>query len=100
MRYLHTMVRVSDLDQSLDFYTDKLGLKEVRRHESQQGRFTLVFLAPDENPDAHVELTYNWDPGGLYRRSQFRPSRLLGARHLRHLPAADGQGRHHQPPAA
>lgn len=62
MRYLHTMVRVSDLDQSLDFYTDKLGLKEVRRHESQQGRFTLVFLAPDENPDAHVELTYNWDP--------------------------------------
>ena len=62
MRYLHTMVRVSDLDQSLEFYTDKLGLKEVRRHESQQGRFTLVFLAPDENPDAHVELTYNWDP--------------------------------------
>jgi lactoylglutathione lyase len=62
MRYLHTMVRVSDLDQSLEFYTDKLGLKEVRRHESPQGRFTLVFLAADENPDAHVELTYNWDP--------------------------------------
>jgi lactoylglutathione lyase len=62
MRYLHTMVRVSDVDQSLDFFVDKLGLKEVRRHESQQGRFTLIFLAADENPDAQVELTYNWDP--------------------------------------
>ena len=62
MRYLHTMVRVSDLDRSLAFYTDKLGLKEVRRTESQQGRFTLIFLAADENPEAQVELTYNWDP--------------------------------------
>ena len=62
MRYLHTMVRVSDLDASLDFYVDKLGLKEVRRHENQQGRYTLVFLAADENPEAQVELTYNWDP--------------------------------------
>jgi lactoylglutathione lyase len=62
MRYLHTMVRVSDVDQSLAFYTDKLGLKEVRRTESQQGRFTLIFLAADENPEAQVELTYNWDP--------------------------------------
>ena len=62
MRYLHTMVRVTDIDQSLDFYCDKLGLKEVRRHESQQGRFTLIFLAAEENPDAQVELTYNWDP--------------------------------------
>ena len=62
MRYLHTMVRVANLDDSLAFYTDKLGLEEVRRHESPQGRFTLVFLAADENPDAQVELTYNWDP--------------------------------------
>ena len=62
MRYLHTMVRVSDIDQSLDFFCDKLGLKEVRRHESEQGRYTLVFVAPDANPDAQVELTYNWDP--------------------------------------
>ncbi len=62
MRYLHTMVRVTDIDQSLDFYCGKLGLKEVRRTESQQGRFTLIFLAADENPDAQVELTYNWDP--------------------------------------
>ena len=62
MRYLHTMVRVSDIEESLDFYADKLGLKEVRRTESQQGRFTLIFLAADENPEAQVELTYNWDP--------------------------------------
>ena len=62
MRYLHTMVRVANLDDSLTFYTEKLGLREVRRHESPQGRYTLVFLATDENPDAQVELTYNWDP--------------------------------------
>ncbi len=61
MRYLHTMVRISDIDQSLDFWCDKLGLKEVRRHESEQGRYTLIFLGADENPEAQVELTYNWD---------------------------------------
>jgi lactoylglutathione lyase len=62
MKYLHTMVRVSDLDQSLDFYCNKLGLEEVRRMESQQGRFTLVYLAAPGDEDAQVELTYNWDP--------------------------------------
>jgi lactoylglutathione lyase len=62
MKYLHTMVRVSDLDQSLDFYCNKLGLKEVRRTESKQGRFTLVYLAAPGDEDAQVELTYNWDP--------------------------------------
>jgi len=62
MKYLHTMVRVSDLDQSLDFYCKSLGLKEVRRTESQQGRFTLVYLAAPGDEDAQVELTYNWDP--------------------------------------
>ena len=62
MKYLHTMVRVSDLDKSLDFYCNKLGLKEVRRMESQQGRFTLVYLAAPGDEDAQVELTYNWDP--------------------------------------
>ncbi|MEM7124205.1 MAG: VOC family protein [Pseudomonadota bacterium] len=62
MRYLHTMVRVTDLDQSLDFYRDKLGLREIDRYENEKGRFTLVFLGPDENEDAQVELTYNWDP--------------------------------------
>lgn len=62
MRYLHTMVRVSDVEQSLDFWCDKLGLKEIRRNESEQGRYTLIFLGADENPEAQVELTYNWDP--------------------------------------
>jgi len=63
MRYLHTMVRVSDLDASLDFYCTKLGLIETRRYDSEQGRFTLVFLAaPGDAARAQVELTYNWDP--------------------------------------
>jgi lactoylglutathione lyase len=62
MRYLHTMVRVTDVEQSLDFYVNKLGLKEVRRIENEQGRYTLIFLGADENPEAQVELTYNWDP--------------------------------------
>ena len=62
MKYLHTMVRVSDVDTSLDFYCNKLGLKEVRRMESQQGRFTLIYLAAPGDEDAQVELTYNWDP--------------------------------------
>lgn len=68
MKYLHTMVRVKDLEQSLDFYCNKLGLKEIRRHDNQGGRFTLVFLAaPDDEEQAKqsssptVELTYNWD---------------------------------------
>jgi lactoylglutathione lyase len=61
MRYLHTMVRVSDIERSLDFYCKKLGLREVRRHENQQGRYTLVFIVAPETPDAPIELTYNWD---------------------------------------
>ena len=69
MKYLHTMVRVSDVDASLDFYCNKLGLKEVRRCESEQGRYTLIFLSANEDMDTAeseraplVELTYNWDP--------------------------------------
>lgn len=69
MRYLHTMVRVSDLDASLEFYTQGLGLVEVRRKESEKGRFTLVFLAAPEDAEQGaakaaplMELTYNWDP--------------------------------------
>ena len=62
MKYLHTMVRVTDIEKSLEFYCDKLGLTEVRRRESEQGRFTLVFLATPGNEEAQVELTYNWDP--------------------------------------
>ena len=62
MKYLHTMVRVTDLDASLDFYVRKLGLKEVRRMDHEKGRFTLVFLAAPGDESAQVELTYNWDP--------------------------------------
>ncbi|MCG7505168.1 lactoylglutathione lyase [Mesorhizobium retamae] len=69
MRYLHTMVRVTNVDESLDFYCNKLGLKEVRRIENEQGRFTLIFLAASEDEKSGVEaraplieLTYNWDP--------------------------------------
>lgn len=69
MRYLHTMVRVRDLDETLDFYCAKLGLVEISRHESEQGRFTLVFLAAPGDVDAArerkaplLEITWNWDP--------------------------------------
>ena len=69
MRYLHTMIRASDLDKTLSFFVDHLGLEEVRRYDSEQGRFTLVFLvAPGDAEDAEskqsplVEITYNWDP--------------------------------------
>lgn len=69
MRYLHTMVRVTDLDQSLDFYCKKLGMTEVRRITNEKGRFTLVFLAASEDEASGretkaplLELTYNWDP--------------------------------------
>lgn len=62
MKYLHTMVRVSDLDESLDFYCNKLGLQELKRYENEPGRFTLVFLAAPGDDEAQVELTFNWDP--------------------------------------
>lgn len=69
MRYLHTMIRITDVDQSLDFFCNKLGMKEVRRSENNQGRFTLIFLAADQDEEAGrehkaplLELTYNWDP--------------------------------------
>jgi lactoylglutathione lyase len=62
MKYLHTMVRVTDLDNSLRFYCDALGLRELRRTSNEKGRFTLVFLAAPGDDSAQVELTYNWDP--------------------------------------
>jgi len=72
MRYLHTMIRVSDLDATLDFFVNKLGMKEINRFEVEAGRFTLVFLAAPEDEAAArennapmVELTYNWDPEEL-----------------------------------
>ena len=62
MKYLHTMVRVSNLDASLDFYCTQLGLRELKRSENERGRFTLVFLAAPGDEAACVELTFNWDP--------------------------------------
>ncbi len=62
MKYLHTMVRVADVDASLDFYCNKLGLIELSRHDNETGRFTLIFLGAEENPDSQIELTWNWDP--------------------------------------
>ncbi len=74
MKYLHTMVRVSDLERSIDFYCNKLGLQEVRRSVHEQGRFTLVFLCVRGQPQAQIELTYNWDP-----------EQLSGGRNFGHL---------------
>jgi lactoylglutathione lyase len=62
VKYLHTMVRVTDLDESIDFYCTKLGLRELRRYENEDGRFTLVFLSAPDDEKAQIELTYNWDP--------------------------------------
>ena len=62
MRYLHTMVRVKDIDASKRFFCDGLGLQETRRYENEAGRFTLVFLAPEGQEECPIELTYNWDP--------------------------------------
>lgn len=62
MKYLHTMVRVSDLEKSLHFYRDLLGLRELRRIDNERGRFTLVFLAAPGDDEAQIELTHNWDP--------------------------------------
>ena len=76
MKYLHTMVRVEDIDKSLDFYCNKLGLKEIRRRESEKGRFTLIFLGAENSSENSglLELTYNWDP-----------ERYTGGRNFGHL---------------
>ena len=70
MKYLHSMVRVRDLDLSLRFYCDGLGLREVRRREVTSGRYTLVFLAAPESPEAEIELTWNWDVPDDYGSAQ------------------------------
>lgn len=72
MKYLHTMVRVSDLDESLNFYCDKLGLKQVRRVDVPDGRYTLVFVAAQGDEQNAIELTYNWD------REDYGSSRNFG----------------------
>src|SRR5579862_1070 len=74
MKYLHTMVRVTDIDSSSRFYCDGLGLQELRRINNEKGRFTLVFLAAPGDESAQVELTYNWDP-----------QRYAGGRNFGHL---------------
>jgi lactoylglutathione lyase len=62
VKYLHTMIRINDEAASLDFWCNKLGLKEMRRREVEAGRFTLIFLGAEGNPDSQLELTHNWDP--------------------------------------
>ena len=62
MKFLHTMVRISNVEASLDFWCKAMGMVEQRRYENEKGRFTLIFVAAPESPDAPVELTYNWDP--------------------------------------
>ena len=64
MRYLHTMIRISDVAASLDFFCDKLGLVERRRYDNEAGRFSLIFLSAPETPEAEIELTHNWDEKG------------------------------------
>ena len=66
IKYLHTMVRVKHIDASLNFYCNLLGLKEIRRKDNEQGKFTLIFLAPPYQPDSMIELTYNWDSSEIY----------------------------------
>ena len=112
MRYLHTMLRVRNLDAALDFYCNKLGLKETRRRVDEKNRYTLVFLAGPDDDELVEDSKKTGPPGprgrthlqlghrGLRRGALFRPPRLRGRRHLRHLRAADEGRRHHQPPAA
>ncbi len=72
MRFLHTMLRVRDLDASLDFFVNKLGLREVRRQDSEKGKFTLVFLSSGADGDAaEIELTYNWDAHEPYSTGRY-----------------------------
>lgn len=79
MKYLHKLVRVSDLDTSLGFYCNKLGLRQLQRRDSEQGRFTLVFLAADGDDQAQIELTYNWDPKVCSGAHRLHPRNLGSA---------------------
>ena len=79
IKYLHTMVRVKHIDTSLNFYCNLLGLKEIRRKDNEQGKFTLIFLAPPDQPDAMIELTYNWDsyPNCMLTQSLHRVDQVV-----------------------
>ena len=70
MKYLHTMLRISNVESSLEFYCDHLGLKEIRRVDNKEGRFTLIFLSAPDDESAQVELTYNWDGDNLNSNSR------------------------------
>ena len=70
MKYLHTMLRISNVESSLEFYCDHLGLKETRRVDNKEGRFTLIFLSAPDDESAQVELTYNWDGDNLDSNSR------------------------------
>ena len=76
MKYLHTMVRVENIEDSLDFYCNKLGLKEIRRRDDEKGKYTLIFLGAENSDERHalLELTYNWDP-----------EKYIGGRNFGHL---------------
>jgi len=78
MKYLHTMIRVRDLDATLRFFCDGLGLRETRRMENAPGKYTLVFLAADETPDAEIELTYNWPPADGAASEDYGSARNFG----------------------
>ena len=94
MKYLHTMVRVGDLEKSLHFYRDLLGLRELRRIDNEKGRFTLVFLAAPGDDAAQVELTWNWDP------EQYTIGRAFGQRVLPQLRTCSLPHVHGRVPAA
>jgi lactoylglutathione lyase len=116
MEFLHTMVRISDIDASLRFYCEGLGLKEVRRRDSEQGRFTLIFLAsPDDLARAGIgsgfegplpaglpmiEMTYNWDPEDYAGGRNFGHLAWRVADIYALCARLDGHGLHHPPPAA
>jgi len=77
MKYLHTMIRIKDVNESLRFFCDGLGLKEIKRIESEKGRFTLLFLSAPNDENAQIELTYNWDGDDLGKDQEILVTLLI-----------------------
>jgi lactoylglutathione lyase len=98
-KYLHTMIRVSSLEDSVAFF-EVLGLREIRRRPDEKGRYTNVFLAAPGDEAAAVETHLQLGPRALYRRPQFRPSRLCGGQYIRHLQRLHRPRRDDQPPTS